>query len=305
MKNIILIIFPLLVLTSCISEQHDITVTGKILDSETNKPIPNAEVVALCWYQNNIDDVTFKKQTTNTDNQGYYKFSFDIGHKIDIASKTAKHSPNRAYNELNNNNLNVDLSLEPKKNDTSLVVNLTTMRYSKKDEAIPYLRQRVYSNPATDELDFANIESWGYDFINSKNSPNTDSIDIWFRSVNKEEHPTTMLTNPNGGLIPIYNKDVQSSLLFEKKEAPLDGYVTEYELQGNEEGFFVKCRDGLTYAKLLMEKSKIDKSSPSKNGYYKEWGYNFGSIYQTDSSRTFNYNQDIDLEQFLVDYRYQ
>ncbi len=54
-----------------------------------------------------------------------------------------------------------------------------------------------------------------------------------------------------------------------------------------------------------MQKSKIDRSSPSDKGYFKEWGYYFGSMYQPDSSRNFDYHLDVDLEQFLVDYRYK
>lgn len=301
----ILIIFSLLILNSCTNNQHNITVTGRVLDSETKKPIPNAEVVALCWYQINIDDATFKKKKTSTDKLGHYRFTFDVGYKVDIASKSPKHYPHRIYNELSNNTLNVDFTLDSMRSDTSLIVHLTTMDYPENEETMPFIRQRIYSNSETEGLDFSNIEIWGYDFINSKNSPTNYNVDIWLKSVAKEEYPTTLLTSSKGGLIPILNKDIKSSLLFEKQVAPLEGYFTEYKLQGNEEGFFVKCRDGLTYAKILMEKSKIEISSPYKNGYYKEWGYNFGAIYQKDSSRTFHYYMDIDLESFLVDYIYK
>jgi hypothetical protein len=34
--------------------------------------------------------------------------------------------------------------------------------------------------------------------------------------------------------------------------APETGYTNRYELTGGEKGFFVKCRDGKTYARLMI-----------------------------------------------------
>jgi hypothetical protein len=305
MKKLIAISIISIILTSCISEQHNIVVSGKILDSKTNIPISNAEVVALCWYQNNIDDVTFTKKVTTTDKKGHYKLQFDKGYQIDIASKAENYNPNRIYNKLDNNNLNVDLELTQMTNNNSLIVNLTTMNLRNEDEAVPYLRQRLYSNPTTNELDFSTAELWGYDFINSRNTPLIGSADIWLKSILKQEHSTVLIASSKGGIIPIYRDEVKNSLLFDKIEAPLNGYMEQYQLKGNEEGFFVRCRDGVTYGKLIMQKSKVDRSSPYENGYFKEWGYYFGSLYQSDSSRIFDYYLEIDLEQYLVDFRYK
>ncbi len=200
MKNLISISVILLLLTSCISEQHNISVNGKIIDSKTSEPISNAEVVALCWYQNNIDDVTFKKQETRTDKDGNYKFQFDIGYQIDIASKAENYNPNRIYNELENNSLKQDLKLNKIENNKSLIVNLITMNF-RDEEVTPYLRQRVYSNQSTNELDFTKIELWGYDFINSKNTPTADSADIWLKGILKTEQSTILKSSSKGGLI--------------------------------------------------------------------------------------------------------
>ncbi|NQY08663.1 MAG: hypothetical protein HRT71_04010 [Flavobacteriales bacterium] len=305
MKNLIALSVMLVILNSCISEQQDIVVQGRILDAKTDKPISNAEVVALCWYQNNLDDVSFKKQNTITNSEGVYQFKFEDGYKIDIASKAQNYIPSRTYNKLANNELTKDLKLNKSRKNKSLIVKLTAMNIPKDNEETPYLRQRVYSNPETKELDFTTTESWGYDFVNSKNTVIIDSADIWLKSVSKEEHSTILITSNKGGLVPIYSSEIDNTLLFEKLEAPQEGYLTEYQLTGNEEGFFVRCRDGVTYGKLIMEKSKIDISSPHAKGYFKEWGYNFSSLYQPDSSRRFDYYLNIDLEDFLVDYRYK
>ena len=77
------------------------------------------------------------------------------------------------------------------------------------------------------------------------------------------------------------------------------------KLTGSEEGFFVRCRDSKTYGKIILEKSAIDISAPDGQGSrYKEFGKNFSCLYQPNGTTDLTYSQtDIDLENFLVDFR--
>jgi hypothetical protein len=43
------------------------------LDETSGKPIPNAEVLVLCWYSHNFDDASYHKQILITDSKGKYQ----------------------------------------------------------------------------------------------------------------------------------------------------------------------------------------------------------------------------------------
>lgn len=301
--NILLI--ALTTLASC-QDMQNIVVTGQVIDETTGKPIPNAEVVVLCWYNLNIDDASFNKQTLTTDNEGKYQAKFDKGHQVDVASKAIGYPPNRSYNELKDNEIEVNLKLTKKKENPDLVTLLNTDNVMLNlNENFPFMRVRIPGVKNGQGLDFKNATTYGFDFKSVTTNSDTTQTDLWFRIVNKEEQPTTIVTSVKGGLIPILNNEIKSSLLYEKNIAPTTGYVTTYKLTGSEAGFFVRCRDGKSYGKIILEKSAIDISTPDGQGsYYKEFGKNFSCLYQPNGTTDLTYSQtDIDLEEFLVDFR--
>lgn len=279
---------------------------GQVVDEVTGKPISNAEVVVLCWYNHNIDDASFNKQTLTTDKDGKYQVKFDKGHQIDVASKAIGYQPNRSYNELNDNEIEVNLKLTKKKENPDLVTLLNTDNSMLDlNENFPFMRVRIPAVKNGQGLDFKNALTFGFDFKTLKINSDTTQTDLWFRIENKEEQPTTIATSLNGGLISILDSEIQSSLLYEKTIAPITGYITTYKLTGSEAGFFVRCRDGKTYGKIILEKSAIDISSPDGQGsHYKEFGKNFSCLYQPNGSTDLTYSQtEIDLENFLVNIR--
>jgi hypothetical protein len=301
--NILLI--ALTILASC-QDRNNIVVTGQVIDETTGKPIPNAEVVVLCWYNHNIDDASFNKQTLTTDNEGKYQAKFDKGHKVDVASKSTDYQPNRSYNELKDNEIEVNLKLTKRKENPNLVTLLNTDNVMLDlNENFPFMRVRIPAVKNGKGLDFKNAVTFGFDFKTLKTNSDTTQTDLWFRIENKEEQPTIIATSLNGGLIPILDSEIKSSLLYEKTIAPTTGYVTTYKLAGAEAGFFLRCRDGKTYGKIILEKSAIDISSPDGQGSnYKEFGKNFSCLYQPNGTTDLTYSQtDIDLEDFLVDIR--
>lgn len=301
--NILLI--TLTTLASC-QDRNNIIVTGQVIDEATGKPIPNAEVVVLCWYNHNIDDASFNKQTLTTDNEGKYQAIFDKGHQVDVASKTPDYQPNRSYNELKDNKIEVNLKLTQKKDNPTLVTLINTDKVMLDiNEEFPFIRIRIPAIKNGEGLDFKNAMTFGFDFKSLTTNVDTTKTDLWFRIENKEGQPTTIATSVNGGVIPILDSEIKSSLLYEKTIAPTTGYVTTYKLTGSEAGFFVRCRDGKTYGKIVLEKSAIATSSPDGQGsYYKEFGKNFSCLYPPNGTTDLTYSQtDIDLEDFLMDFR--
>ena len=305
MKNNTIILFLIILsLFGCSADIENITVTGKIVDESNESPIINAEVVILCWYENSLFDKSFKKKTITTDKEGFFKVNFDKGHKIDIASKAKNYLPNRSYNELTESKLDLTLKLNRQKNNPTLVKLLSTEKgFYKGQNDFPFLRVRVYDNDNV--LNFENQETYGFDHKSLKMSLDTINSDFWFGQIQKDNPPSLIKTNLQGGIKPIFENEVNSSVLYEQNTAPTEGYKTEYILTGNEEGFFVLCRDGKTYGKLFFEKSTIDIGTPEGNGgWFKEFGKNFNWIHQENGSTNLTYpNSEIDLESFLVDYR--
>lgn len=304
----IIILLPFLAAIASCQDRKNIIVIGKVVDEKTGEPIHNAEVVVLGWYMNNIDDASFSKQSLTTDKNGNYKARFDKGHQIDVASKAKGYQPERSYNELNKSEIEVNLKLARQQNNPTLRSLLTTDELTSNSGQEPtFLRVRIYGDKDGQKLDFRKAETYGFDFKSQIANSDTTQTDFWFRTIKREEQPKTIVAAPNGGIIPIMNKDVNSSLLYEKTMAPKSGYFSTYRLTGDEAGFFVLCRDGKSYGKIIFEQSEIDLSSPDgKGSFYKEFGVNFSSLYQTNGSNDLSYSvYDIDLEDFLVDFRYR
>ena len=171
---------------------------------------------------------------------------------------------------------------------------------------VPSIRVRIYSK-TDNTLDLNNMETYGFDLKTFSTKSDTTECDFWFKIERKEIQPSIIQTNLNGGIIPVYIEDINSTFLFERMTAPTTGYRQQYTLKGNEEGFFILARDGKTFGKLILEKSIINKSSPyEKGGYYKEYVRQFTCLYQPNGTTDLSYSQsNINLEDFLVDHRLQ
>ncbi len=305
MKVKFLLLISLIVFCSC-QDRHNILVSGKIT-SESGEPIQNAEVVVLCWYMSSLDDASFEKQTLTTDKDGNYKATFAKGHQVDVASKTEGYLPSKSFNELQDNELEVNLKLSLMEPNPTLVTLLNTNINSfDTTNKVPSIRVRIYSG-ADKKLNLDKMETYGFDLKTLSTKPDTTECDFWFKLERKEMQPEVIHANIGGGIIPVYTNEINSSFIFEKTIAPTTGYERRYTLKGNEEGFFVLSRDGETYGKIILEKSIIDRGAPDgKGGHYKEYVRHFTCLYQPNGTNNLSYSQtDIDLEDFLVDHRLQ
>ncbi len=294
LHNILLLLIVFTTL-ACNDDKSNIVVTGQVIDEITGKPIPNAEVLVRCWYHHNIDDNSFNEETLTTDNYGWYETRFSKGHKVDVASVADDYQPSRSHNELKNNVVEVNLKLKKGKENPTLIT--STVLYKNP----PYLKVRIPADKNGEEMDFENAQSFGFDFKSLKTNSDTTQTDFWYRIENKEGLPSTIVTSNKGGLIPIFDDEIKSSLVYEKTTAPIKGYVTTYKLTGKEEGFFIRCRDGKTYGKMIFGEAEIDVSAPDGQGsFYKEFGKNIICLYQPNGTTDLSYPQtDIDLKDFL------
>ncbi|MBS1651350.1 MAG: hypothetical protein JSU07_04990 [Bacteroidetes bacterium] len=297
MKIPLKILMVLTLLTGC-GDRTNIKVIGQITDEETGEPINNADISASCWYHHNIDDASLDRKTVKTDNSGKFAVDFEKGYAVNLVAKAKNYEPKQISNDLNENEISFAIKLRKAKANPTLISftdkNSLNLEDSEKD---PYLRVR-FQGLKSRQLDFNNVKTYGFDFSSQTTKIETANCDIWFDPEKKEGQPTILRTNKSGGLLPIFENEIKSSLLYEKDVAPKVGYTTEYKLKGNEVGFFVLCRDGKTYAKIIFDLGLIDISSPDgKGSFYKEFGRKFRYLYQPDGSTNLAYpNSDIDPE---------
>jgi hypothetical protein len=281
------------VISSC-QDRRNIKVTGKIIDDLTSAPIPNAEVVVLCWYMHNVDDESFKKEAISTDESGNFVVKFDKGHKVDIASQANGFLPMKKYVKLESNEINLELRIKRDKKNGTLISHLTTgSDFVDTTERAPFLRLRTQNNLTV---------TYGFDFTTLTTKVDTLNCDFWFKV---ERTPTTIVAPKSGGIIPIQRKEVKSSLLYEMEHAPTTGYLKSFALTGDEEGFFIKCRDG-RFAKVIFAKGIMDVNRPFNGGSFKDQGRYFSYLYQPNGTTDLAFSDSkIDLERFLVDFVYK
>lgn len=271
--------------------------TGQIINAETGVPIHGAQVVALCWYMTGIDDADFKKQTSRTDQNGNYQFSFDKGHQVDIAARANGFYPNRWYSKLADNSLKVDIKLDYAKENPTLRAFLDSGGQDKG------LRVRFYGDSA-DGLKSDSVQTLGFDFSSFQITSDTTNCDIWFAPLSEKGHTSVIVSNSKGGIIPV--KEV-NNFLFDLPTAPETGYTGRHRLIGNEQGFFVLCRDGKTYGKIVFLSMSVESNfSDGNGGRYIEYGKPFHALYQPTGSRDLSYYvPDLDLERYLVSIEYR
>ncbi|GHN03211.1 hypothetical protein WSM22_47000 [Cytophagales bacterium WSM2-2] len=277
---------------SC-QDKQNIKVTGQVKDDLTGGPIQNAEVVVLCWYMHNVDDASFKKKIVTTDKSGNFIATFEKGHKIDVATQGIGFLPAKKYTKLESNEINLDFKLKrDKKNETLISYLMTETDFITLADKTPFLRLRTLDNKVT---------TYGFDFKTLTTKLDTLNCDLWFKI---ETKPATLVTNKSGGILPIMKSEIKSSLLYEMEQAPTTGYRKSYVINGEEEGFFIKCRDGKTFAKIILTKGTMEISGPVNGSAYKDQGRYFSYFYQPNGSVDLTFsNAKIDLENFLVDYK--
>lgn len=134
----------------------------------------------------------------------------------------------------------------------------------------------------------------GIDCLNGVNTPSIDSFDICIDRNSELRYPKILITSERGGIMPIPRN------ANEINKAPTEGYVKKIQLKGNEQGFFIKCRDGKTYARLLIFSLEYDRSSPYADGHFKDYGIMFNVVLQTEGSE-FNSPEDIRLDHYIFE----
>jgi hypothetical protein len=287
-------LFFLTLISSC-QDRQNIKLTGKVVDDVTNEPIQGADIVALCWYNHSVDDESFRKVSITTDKFGNFTSTFPNGNRIDIASQANGFLPTKKSIKIETNEIKTVLRLRRDVRNETLISHVISQ-----DDIVnptnktPLLRLRIQNN---------NTETYGFDFKGLTSDVDTLNSDLWLRI---EREQIALVTPNSSGLIPILRSEIKSSLFYELEKAPITGYRRKYILTGGEEGFFIRCRGGKTFAKVILVKGTVDISGEDKRGSFKERRRYFSFLFQPNESNDLTFPKaKIDLERFLVDFKYK
>ncbi len=265
---------------SCVDSEEvkGVEVQGTVLDDNTGVPISNARVTVLSWRKVGEEE-TYDKVDTVTDNNGRFKVIFERGFKIDVGSISPNYHP--VVREITDITKTVNIDIKLSRNTaTGTLKNLGQMAV--------FAREYNNINPSINRAYF------GIDLLNGVNTKSLDSMDISVANYSGTDFPKILITSERGGIVPIFNRSTDTIT-----KAPEVGYVSRYELTGSEKGIFVKCRDGKTYARLIIFSLEYDSSSPYKNGSVKDYGIMFNVELQTEG-REFNSAADMRLDYYIL-----
>jgi hypothetical protein len=282
MKNLKLYFFIIILCLTYLSckekpkgHANKVEVSGKILDKKSGFPIKSARVTALCWREIGFDDETYDKVDTLTNENGEFTILFEQGYKIDIAAVSSGYNPSKYHiSEISSHSDKIIIHLTKKTGLDGVDAGYISTFFRK----------------------YANLplpESYGIDLINARNTISIDSADILPIISAGDKYPTIFSSNENGGIIPILRGGDISI-------APSNGYLRSYKLVGNEKGFFVKCRDGKTFARLVIFSLNNSKSGYISDSVYFDYGIMFKAFIQKGGYNVFNFPDDIVLDEYLL-----
>ena len=264
-------------LAACNNEKHtqdSKMVSGVVLSESTGKPIPNARVTLLCWRKVGSDEEDYNKIDTVTDSNGEFKILIPKSFKLNIGSIAANYYPSKKEIQNMDSVGNIALSLVQSNSKTP-----------SRDLGKLNAYNREYSSPLPNAK-----ENYGINLLAGNSTIRRDSIDVGVEIISGGTYPKVLIAYNKAGIIPITTNTMNV--------APEDGYVSKYELQGNEKGFFVKCRNGISYARLTLV-SKYDASVPYKGSFYKDYGLTFGITIQPNG-REIGIPEDFRLDHFVL-----
>jgi hypothetical protein len=279
----------ILALFSCSGKKiRNICIKGVVIDKITKVTVDRARVTVLFWNQveNYSEELNYVKKECVTDKNGAFTAIYKGGIiAIDLAVKASNYKVSLLkIKEIPNDTLNIIVELN-KANLSS-----KTIFYQKSDSL--FISIREYKLPKEQK-----IEDWGINIEKGTSVKNLQNVTVWAES--KKGVPVILVTSHESGIIPIFRDNIKQSILYEYDKAPTSGYVSRYQLKGNEAGFFVHSKG--KYAKLIRVGKSYQKTVPYKEGYYVENGINFKLIYQPDGTQDLNIEPINNLENFILE----
>ncbi len=264
---------------SCTRHFYDVSWHGLVIDSQSQLPVPFANIESNSYIQGSIDNMTIKTQMVTADNHGAFNITFDKGYKQ--RSTVTAHGYKTA---------NINTSLMPsalplvvtlKREDSANVglLEVRVVKQSNMDKATPFIGVKLVNDDLTK---YNGTTLIAFDLINGKQTDNEERADIWIDISHGSGYPI-ICANKNGGLFirGVSDKDKEEET-WETDYAPEDGYQQCYRYTGNENRIYVKCRDGIHYAQIVLDNYICIVQTTEKDDINKKVGLRFSYVVQHD-----------------------
>lgn len=264
--------------SSCARHFYDFTWQAVVVDSQTGIPIPYCVVQADALFQANMDRSGKEQYVTQTDLYGNFSLLFRSGYEVHSRICAAGYHP-------------YDWSSKRMREQLPAVIRLIRMAETHPDslriDGIEGYYNGIHAPfvgvqyQIADSLRPVLSGVVAFDFLNSCKVYHTDSADLWIEE-SANGYPVLRASKLGGICALSADSMTNAANLLSAEYAPAEGYVSKYHLTGREVCVFVKCRDGVHYARVRPEPKMCVKIYQTPSMPMKEIGFRFEYAFQSD-----------------------
>jgi hypothetical protein len=222
--------------------------SGTIKD-DNQKAVSHCPISFILWKEGFQSETKSSRLDTFSDENGKFQINVSDVRMLNFVVKVDSFYPFLKEGISINNSNNVEINLTRQKETFTAI------------SSFDHLRKPI-------KIGVENEISGGVSTLYSiKGKIPNSNIVIWVESKNNNFENLIIHTNAiNGGILPIYGSDINSSIYFDLLKLPQNGYKKEHKIDGNEIGFFIKSDK--VFIKLIKQNNTVDGSSPTTGGYY-------------------------------------
>ncbi|MBS2098008.1 hypothetical protein [Carboxylicivirga linearis] len=274
---------------SCSKESYNVVWNGVILDSETHQPVPFTSIQTKALFQSNIDQSKVEEHHLLSDANGQFFCRFEKAYRVNILVEPTRH---QTFNEsyfISKSKLPDTIYLHRSDNSIDLQMSLNEKGFHSN---APFISQQMIYTSGKRKYG-TSTQKKGFDFLNQQS--NLSQFDIGL-NIKKQQnnYEIELFATQEGGIFPVYSNQISESFFLEIENAPLHGYQKNYRINGNEAGYFLKCRDGKHFAKVVFKPELYKLNITSRQDSIVEMGLKFNYILQNDST-SYSYFPVIDI----------
>lgn len=265
-------------LTSCGRHFYDVGWKCVVVDAQTGLPVPGCKVNLACYYQNNMDYSEVVNYQANTSVNGMFELQLERGYRVAGQIDVYGYEPLRFSLPLLPGNLPRVMSLSRTEVSDLSLIDVRLAGFTS-NAMSPFMGVKYIEG---DSASLTQVGIVGFDLINGRMTPHTDSADVWVELSEMPVRAKRLVSHLDGGLLVVGNQTGNNIFPQMPVYAPSDGYVSFFDLdtQGNE--FFVKCRDRRHFAKISLDNQLCIMRYSNRNGSYCDLGVCFSYMIQRD-----------------------
>lgn len=273
------VLICVLLIVSCTRQVNNFRWKGVLVNQDSKTPVPYASVYISAYYQKNIDESGHTDYHLIADNIGKFSHYFNKAYLLEVKVEASNHQPYSHTFRTTKKTLPDTIYLLQKEFVNNIDVALDIAGFTKHSPFISV--KTTYTNQKKKKSGI--IELCGYNFLEHERNSIIYDLNLSFKT-NDSIKVCEISTTGKGGIYPVYEGEVTESFFTEIERAPNYGYIKSYRLEGNEVGFFIKCRDGKHHAKVIFDRQLYQLNYYIDQDSIVEQGLKFSYILQQDTN---------------------